>query len=71
MQILSLLGALLFIFLTVFAVILNFINPKCYEEVFIPKIHEKEKKHPVITSIILAVITIVIMFGIMSFVWIS
>ena len=68
MEILSLVGKLLFIMMWVGSIILNVFHPKWYWKSFIPKVHKKEEQHPVITVIVLLLLVIIIMIGIMS-VW--
>ena len=66
MEILSHIGALLFIILWVLSILLNVFQPKWYWKVFIPKLHKNEEKHPVITGITLLFIVIIMIYGIIS-----
>ena len=66
MEILSIIGALLFILLWIGAIFVDILEPKGYWDKFIPMIHKKEKKHPVITSFILWSVIIMVMYGFVS-----
>ena len=66
MKILALIGQLLFIMMHILVFFLNILQPKWYWENFIPKLHEKEDRHPVITCIILMLLVTIIMIGLMS-----
>ena len=66
MEILSHIGALLFIILWGLSILLNVFQPKWYWENFIPKLHKKEEKHPVITVITLLFVVIIMLYGVMS-----
>ncbi len=63
MGIISNIGALLFIVLYVLSTLLNIFQPQRYWEDFIPRLYKKEKKHPVITMIILLSLVIIILYG--------
>jgi ABC-type multidrug transport system fused ATPase/permease subunit len=59
-------GALLFIIMYLLGVLLNFFQPKWYWKKFIPKLHEEESKHPVITSTVIILLIVIMMVGITS-----
>lgn len=66
MKFLSQFGALLFIVLWVLGRLLNIFKPKWYWEKFIPILHEKEKKHPVVTGTVLLLLIIIMMYGVID-----
>ncbi len=55
MELLMIVGKLLFIILFLLGVIVNLFPCKRYWEEFIPRLHEAEERHPVITNIVFIV----------------
>ncbi len=66
MEILSYIGALLFIILWILSILLNVFQPKWYWENFIPKLHKVQEKHTIITVITLLFIVIITLYGVMN-----
>ena len=66
MEVLSMVGKLLFIVLWVLGMVLNIFQPKWYWENFIPKIHKKEEEHPIIIGSIFLLLAAVMLIGVLS-----
>ena len=60
------LGIIIFAIMFVLAIVLNIFQPKWYWKTFIPKLQDKEEKHPVITGTLLLLLIIIILVGIMN-----
>lgn len=58
-------GVVLFVSMGIGSFILNFFPAKWYWEKFIPKLHEKENTHPIITGIIILLLVIIMLIGVM------
>jgi L-lactate permease len=66
MKILSQIGSVLFIVLLVLSFVLNIFKPKWYWQRFIPMLHKKEEKHPVITIIVILLLAALMLYGVIS-----
>ena len=66
MEILSIVGGLLFIVFWIGAVLLNITHPAWYYNSILPKLHKKQKEHPVISLTVLFILMVVMLYGSMS-----
>ena len=66
MEILSIVGGLLFIVLWMVAVLLNVTQPAWYFKTFLPKLQKKQEEHPVISLTVLFILMVVMLYGSMS-----
>ena len=66
MEVLTMVGKILFIVIWVLGMVLNFFQPKWYWKGIIPKIHKKEEEHPIIAGSIFLLLATVMLIGVLS-----